>query len=56
MPEEKDERFSLFVDRQNMTEKQVEAYDDFIDYMVRLYHQYGHLFDEEEYADSSISV
>ena len=31
-----------------MTKEQAEAYDEFIDYMALLYHQYGHLFDEGE--------
>lgn len=48
MPEEKNDNSTFFADRQNMTKEQAEAYDEFIDYMVRLYHQYGHLFDEGE--------
>ena len=48
MSEEKNDSFTLLVDRQNMTKEQAEAYDEFIDYMVQLYHQYGPLFDEGE--------
>lgn len=46
MSEEKNDNFTFFVDRQNMTKEQAETYDEFIDYMALLYHQYGHLFDE----------
>ena len=48
MSEEKNDSFTFFVDGQNMTKEQAEAYDEFIDYMAQLYHQYGHLFDEGE--------
>ena len=48
MSEEKNDSFTFFVDRQNMTKEQAEAYDKFIDYMAQPYHQYGHLFDEGE--------
>ena len=48
MSEEKNDSFTFFVDRQNMTKEQAEAYDEFIDYVAQLYHQYRHLFDEEE--------
>ena len=48
MSEEKNCSLTFCVDRQNMTKEQAEAYDEFIDYMAQLYHQYGHLFDEGE--------
>ena len=48
MSEEKNDSFTFFVDRQNMTKEQADAYDEFINYMAQLYHQYGYLFDEGE--------
>jgi len=32
--------------RLHMTKEQAEAYNNFIDYMVKLYHEYGYLLDK----------
>lgn len=35
------------IERLKMTEKQAKAYNEFIDYMAKLYDEYSYLFDDD---------
>ncbi len=51
MPNETDNDSITTAEKLHMTERQAEAYNEFIDYMVRLYHEYGHLLEDDSCSE-----